>query len=146
MTDSDVPGGAWLLNAPSEPPPAAAFDPAFATIVAAVACGNPCATSCPVKARRNADVTMAPSRATPNTPPSSLLVLVAAEATPAFLVGTDAMTAAVMGATVRAIPEPHTTIDGKITPKYDESAWLRSIRARPIAERAGPAVMNHLEP
>src|SRR5207302_5839771 len=143
---SDVPGGAWLLNAASDPPPAAAFDPAFATICAAVACGNPCATSCPVRARRNADVTMAPSRATPNTPPSSRLVLVAAEATPACLVGTEAITAAVMGAMVRAMPEPHTTMDGKMTPKYEDAGSERSMRARPIAERAGPAVMNHREP
>src|SRR5205085_5902883 len=76
----------------------------------------------------------------------SRLVFVAAEATPAWRVGTDAITAAVIGAIVRAIPEPHTIIDGKMIPKYDESACDRSMRASPIADKAGPAVMNHLDP
>jgi hypothetical protein len=70
-----------------------------------------------VQARLNAAVTIAPRSATPKTPPSSRLVFVAAEATPAWRVGTDAITAAVMGAIVSAIPDPHTIMDGKMIPK-----------------------------
>src|SRR5919197_4739130 len=99
-----------------------------------------------VNARLKAAVTMAPMSATPNTPPSSRLLFVPAEATPACRVGTDANTAAVIGAMVRAIPDPHTIIDGKITPRYDESACDRSINARPMPDSVVPAVMNHLDP
>ncbi len=63
----------------------------------------------------NDDVTTAPSRAIPNTPPSSRLVFVAAEATPARWTGTLAITAAVIGAMVEAIPAPMTTMEGRIT-------------------------------
>ena len=70
----------------------------------------------------------------------------AADAPPACRVGTDAITAAVIGAIVSAMPMPHRICPGKITPKYDESAWVRSSRSRPSAENEGPSVMNHRDP
>ena len=51
----------------------------------------------------------------PNTPPNSRLVLVAAEATPACRGCTDAMTAAVIGVMVMAIPAARTMNDGRMT-------------------------------
>src|SRR5205823_15081874 len=91
---------AWNEGAP----PVAAAAPNFATISFAWPACTPWDMREGSQARLNELVTMAPSSAIPNTPPISRLVLVAAEATPAFLNGTDAMTAAVIGVMVLAIP------------------------------------------
>src|SRR5436190_23332115 len=96
--------------------------------------------------RLNELVTTAPSSAIPNTPPISRLVLVAAEATPAFLNGTEAMTAAVIGVMVLAIPVARTRNDGSSTVRYGDPTSVRSNRPRPTAAIKGPKVMNHLEP
>src|SRR5205085_3831759 len=45
-----------------------------------------------------------------------------------------------------AIPMPHRICPGKITPKYDDSGWVRSRSRSPSAENEGPSVMNHLDP
>src|SRR6266496_3591214 len=97
------------------PLPAAARAPARATSAAAWPFGTPDEINREVNPLLKADVTMAPSRAIPNTPPISRLVLVAAEATPAFAVGTDPITAAVMGDMVMAIPVARTRNAGRIT-------------------------------
>jgi hypothetical protein len=63
----------------------------------------------------NLVVTRAPRTAIPRTPPSSRVVLVAADATPACRGSTEPMTAAVIGAIVMAIPAPQTMKAGRIT-------------------------------
>src|SRR5207247_330158 len=98
------------------------------------------------KDRLNAAVTMAPSRAIPKTPPSSRLVLVAADATPARWTGTDPITALVMGAMVRAMPLPITTIEGRMTVRYEDVGSYRRASSSPAPRTRVPAVMNHREP
>src|SRR5438874_5159141 len=127
-------------------PPVAAAVPNFATIVFAAEAGTWAWTRAGSHPRLNELVTMAPSRAIPNTPPISRLVFVAAEATPAFRTGTDPMTAAVIGVIVLAMPAARTRNAGSRTVVYGEPRSVRSMRARPRAATSGPKVMNHRDP
>ncbi len=73
-------------------------------------------------------------------------MFVAAEATPACRVSTDAITAAVIGVMVMAMPVARTMKAGRSTVAYGEPTWVRSSNASPPAANSGPIVMNHREP
>src|SRR5438105_2005586 len=145
--EGGVPGGRWLAKAWNEPPPpVAAAVPNFVAIAAAWAFGMPAAAMAVLHPLLKLLVTIAPSRAIPNTPPISRLVFVAADATPAWRVATDPITAAVMGVIVEAIPPASTRNAGNRTVRYGAPGCVRSNRARPPPATSGPNVMNHREP
>ena len=66
------------------------------------------------RSREKMRVTMAPSRAMPNTPPISRLALLVAAAMPARSRGTADMTAAVMGVITRPMPMPASISGGQM--------------------------------
>src|SRR5438128_10313987 len=93
--EGGVPGGRLLAKARNEPPPpVAAAVPNFVAIAVAWAFGMPAAVMAVLHPLLKLLVTIAPRRAIPNTPPISRLVFVAADATPAWRVPTDPITAA----------------------------------------------------
>ena len=71
-----------------------------------VAAGSGNAASAFLRSLANQCVTMAPSRAMPNTPPTSRLALDVAEAIPARARGTAPITAAVIGVITNPMPTP----------------------------------------
>src|SRR5437762_3287328 len=73
------------------------------------AAGNPAMR--PARSPRYSDARMLPTTATPSAPPSSLVVSLTAEPTPALASGSDTMIAPVDGAVVIPMPAALTTID-----------------------------------
>ena len=96
-------------------PPVAADEPARATMRAAAPAGIPAFARWARNARVNTAVVSAPSEATPSTPPSSRLVLAAAEASPTRPGSAEPMTAVDIGASVMAQPAPMARTAGSST-------------------------------
>ena len=78
-----------------------------------------------------------PSSAMPNTPPTSRLVFVIAEPSPARCGPTEFITAAVMGAIVDAMPWPMIANSTPIT-QYGVSGVRRESAIRPLPARISP--------
>ena len=91
-------------------------------------------------------VRIVPSSAMPNTPPTSRLVFVMAEPSPARCGPTAFITAAVIGAITDAMPWPMMMNTGAIS-QYDVSTWsCVPKKISPAPDRMSPYVMGAREP
>ncbi len=109
----------------------------------------------PVKPRPTSDVVSddlsfvvrtVPSSAMPKTPPTSRLVFVIAEPSPARCGPTAFITAAVIGAMTEAMPWPMITNTGAIS-QYDVSTWsCVPKKMSPAPDSRSPYVMGAREP
>src|SRR4051794_39592370 len=112
------------------------------SLAAPAASGGSFATSTLV---RYADDTMLPRMAMPSAPPSSRVVSLTAEPTPALLSGTDDMIAPVAGGIVNAMP-PASNMSASMITRYGVSGARNAMITNPAAIPEKPVATTRFSP